>query len=267
MDFYWLYDIPTWALFSLIIGILCTVAISGCLFLRDRFDKWLGLDEQSNEIVGHFLSFTGVFYGLVLGLVAVGAWETYNSADKFVQDESARLAALYRDVSQLPDPYKGRLQSAVRDYTKAVIINEWPDQQTGKPPSAGDGPMTVLAEQLFSVPATTLNVQIIVAEAGRQLNSLVEARRTRIQSATTAIPNSLWYVLIMGSMIVLVMTWLLRINSKKLDIVINTLSGALMGTVLSFIIAMDNPYRGELSVSSDPYKLIYERLMAGEVIK
>lgn len=265
MDFYWLYDIPTWALFLLVVGGLCAIAVIGCLFLRDRFDKWLGLDDQSNEIVGHFLSFTGVFYGLILGLVAVGAWETYNSADKYVQDESSRMAALYLDVTQLPEPYKTRLQTSVKDYTKAVIVNEWPDQQSGIPPSSGDSPMTVLTEQLFSVPVTSPNIQIVVAEAGGQLNKLIEARRTRIQSATSSIPSSLWYVLVTGTIIILFMTWLLRISSKKLDVVINILSGALMGTVLAFIVAMDNPYRGELSISSSPYELIYERLMGGKI--
>jgi hypothetical protein len=106
MNLYWLYDIPTWALFLTVVGTLCAIAVSGCLFLRDRFDRWLGLDDDSNDIVGHFLSFTGVFYGLVLGLVAVGTWDTYNAASTNVENESTRLAALYRDVSQLPDSHK-----------------------------------------------------------------------------------------------------------------------------------------------------------------
>ncbi len=265
MNIYWLYDIPTWALFATIVGTICTLAVAGCLFLRDRMDNWLSLDDGSNEIVGHFLSFTGVFYGLVLGLVAVGAWETYNTADDNVQSESAHLAALYRDVTQLPQPYRAKLQTAVRVYTLAVIQKEWPDQQHGRPPMAGDKPMTALAEQLFAVPITGPNVEIVVAEAGSQMNSLVETRRTRIQSATSAIPGSLWYVLIIGTLIILVMTWMLRINNKRLDVLINILTGTMMGSVLSFIVAMDNPYRGELSVSPEPYQLIYERLMGGDI--
>ncbi len=266
MNFYWLYDIPTWALFLLIVSTVCTVSVGGCLLLRDRFDKWLGLDDNSNEIVGHFLSFTGVFYGLILGLVAVGAWDTYNSSEGYVQEETARLAALYRDVSQFPEPHRSDVQLAVRQYTWAVLNNEWPDQQNGIPPSGGDKPMTKIAAQLFAVPVTNANVQVTVSEAAAQLNKLIEARRTRIQSATSAIPVSLWYVLITGTLIVLLMTWTLRINNKRLDILINLLSGAMMGTVLAFIVAMDNPYRGELSVSSDPYKLIYERLMGGNLM-
>jgi hypothetical protein len=45
------------------------------------------------------------------------------------------------------------------------------------------------------------------------------------------------------------------------------LMSLLMGTVMAFVIAMDNPYRGELSVSSLPYQLIYERLMGGDLAR
>jgi hypothetical protein len=65
----------------------------------------------------------------------------------------------------------------------------------------------------------------------------------------------------------LMMTWLLRINNKRLDIIINLLTGTMMGTVLAFIVAMDNPYRGEISVSSESFQLIYERLMEGHLDK
>jgi hypothetical protein len=265
MNFYWLYDIPTWLLFILIVGTLCSVSVGGCLILRSRFDQWLGLDDQSNDVVGHFLSFTGVFYGLILGLVAVGSWETYNASESYVNDEASRLAALYRDVTQLPEPHRATVQLAIRNYTWAVINKEWVDQRVGILPNAGDRPMGIIAARLFAVPITSPNVQIIVTEAASQLNKLIEARRVRIQSATSAIPVSLWYVLLIGTFIILAMTWLLRIDNRRLDIVINILSGSLMGSVLSFIIAMDNPYRGEISVSSDPYQLIYERLMDGQL--
>jgi Protein of unknown function (DUF4239) len=263
MNLYWLYDIPTWALFILIIGLVCTIAVAGCLILRQKFDRWLSLTEETNELVGHFLSFTGVFYGIILGLVAVGAWETYNDAGARVDTEAARLAALYRDVTQLPEPYRGDLQLQVRMYTSAVIDKEWAHQRVGEPPAEGDRPMSSIGAKLFAVPITTKNVEVTVTEAARQFNSLVEARRARIQSVGAAIPGSLWYVLVVGTMIIIVMTWMLNIANKRLDVAINLLMGSLMGTVLAFIIAMDNPYRGELSVSSAPYQLIYDRLMEG----
>lgn len=264
MNFYWVYDYPTWVLFILVIGVLCALSAIGCILLRTRFDRWLSLSSHTNEFVGVILSFTGVFYGIILGLVAVGAWETYNDSEGRAQTESARLAAFYRDITQLPEPGRTIIQNEVRVYTWTVIKKEWPSQSKGNAPFEGDKPMTNIAALLFATPINSKNTEIVVIEAGRQFNELVEARRARIQSVDSAIPASLWYVLIIGTLIIMVMTWMLQIPNKRLDLTVNLLMGTLMGTVLSFIIAMDNPYRGELSVSAAPYQLIYERLMQGK---
>jgi hypothetical protein len=51
MNFYWLYDIPTWTLFALIIGSICTVAATGCLLLRNRMEMWLSLDHGQRVVL------------------------------------------------------------------------------------------------------------------------------------------------------------------------------------------------------------------------
>jgi hypothetical protein len=265
MNFYWLYDIPTWQLFALVNSIVCLISLVGCIILRDKTDIVLGLDSDSNEVVGHFLSFTGIFYGIIFGLVAVGAWDTYNTANDRAEYEAASLASLYRNISQLPEPSRGDIQLAARRYTWAVIHKEWPDQQKGVAPSAGDRILTELAEILYKVPATTPNVQITLAQTVDQFSQLVEARRARIQSTSSALPGSLWWVIIIGTVINIAMTWVLSIKNRRLDIAVNLLMSLLMGTVMAFVIAMDNPYRGELSVSSQPYELVYQRLMGGDL--
>jgi Protein of unknown function (DUF4239) len=261
MSFYWLYDIPTWQLFAFVNSVVCLISLIGCLVLRDRTDRWLGLNIQSNDVVAHFLSFTGIFYGIIFGLVAVGAWETYNSANDRAEKEAATLGAFYRNITQLPEPYRDNMQKITRAYAAQVINVEWPDQQSGRQPAAGDKTLTIIAEKLYAVPANTPNIEITLGQSVAQFTSLVEARRSRIQSVSAALPGSLWWVIIIGTFINIVMTWILTIENRKLDVAVNLLMSLLMGTVLAFVIAMDNPYRGELSVSSQPYQLIYERLM------
>jgi Protein of unknown function (DUF4239) len=264
---YWLYDLPSWALFLFVISVTCLVSLLGCLVFRGQFDRWLGLDSESNDVVANFLAFTGVFYGIVLGLVAVGAWETYNDATGRAEREASALAAFYRDVTQLPDPYRTELQGITRTYTWEVINKEWRDQQVGMPPQTGDDTIKKLASRLFAVPATTANIQITLTQAVAQFNVVVEARRARIQSVNGALPASLWWVIIAGTLINIAMTWLLNIKNRHLDIVVNMLMALLMGTVLAFVVAMDNPFRGEISVTPESYQLIYDRLMGGGVPK
>jgi Protein of unknown function (DUF4239) len=265
MDFYWLYDIPTWQLFALINSVVCLISLVGCIVLRDRTDVMLGLDEESNDVVGHFLSFTGIFYGIIFGLVAVGAWETYNSANERAEYEAASVGVLYRNITQLPQPHRGELQLMTRRYTWDVIHNEWPQQQKGLAPASGDRLLTELAAKLYQVPIKSPNDEITLSQTVAQFSQLVEARRARIQSTTSALPGSLWWVIIIGTMINIFMTWILSIKNRRLDIAVNLLMSLLMGTVMAFVIAMDNPFRGELSVSAQPYELIYQRLMGGDL--
>ncbi len=263
MSLYWLYDIPTWALFLIIVGLLVSISLLGCLVLRDRFDRWLGLTDGTNDLVGHFLAFTGAFYGIMLGLVAVGAWETFNNASAAVDKEASTLAALFRDVTQLPSPQDGLGQAHLRAYGWQVINREWPDQRVGLTPNSGEGAVNALGSVISGVDAGNPRNQVLMAEALRQYNSLLEARRNRIQSTEGALPAGLWFVIIFGAVINIVMTWLLDIKNLKLDIFINVLMAALLGSVLAFIIAMDNPYRGELSVSADPINAVYRAVMDG----
>jgi hypothetical protein len=267
MEFYWLYDIPGWALFTLIIGSIMVVSLCGALLLRQRFDSWLGLSEETNDLVGHFLSFTGAFYGIMLGLVAVGAWETFDDANSAVDREAATMAALYYNVIQLPAPTNKFGAKLLRDYGRAVISEEWPAQRSGIRPVQGDKPLAALGLHLgASIPASAGD-QLLMGEALSQFNSLMEARRARLETTKDALPSSLWIVIIMGALINISMTWLLTIRNTRLDLLVNILMALTLGSVLSFIIAMDNPYRGELSVDADAIEDVYLNVLSGSAIK
>jgi hypothetical protein len=265
MDFYWLYDIPNWALFLIIMGTLLAISLTGVFVLRKRFDAMLGLSDETNDLVGHFLSFTGAFYGIMLGLVAVGAWETFNSSSDAVNREASSMAALYHDVMQLPAPTDGKGQVLLREYAEQVIVNEWPQQRQGITPHAAERPLKALGIQLGLTPNNSPNTSLLLAEALSQYNELLQARRARLQTIGEGLPSSLWIVIILGAFINVAMTWLLSIKNPKLDLTVNVLMALTLGSVLAFIIAMDNPYRGELSISADSIQDVFEKVMDGQL--
>jgi Protein of unknown function (DUF4239) len=263
MDFYWLYELTTGQLFAVVTATVVVFSLAGARALRGRFDQWMGLDSGSNEIVGYFLSFTGAFYGIMLGLVAVGAWETYNSAGEAAKKEAAIAASLYRDVTYLPAPHDGRAQALLRSYAWNVVNLEWPEQQQGNVPYSAREAVEELAAEIYSVEPRTPGQEIVSAEAARQLNSLLEARRYRVEASGEGLPGSLWGVIIAGAVLNIFMTWLLSIKNPKLDLVINLSMASLLGGVLAFVIAMDNPFRGELSVLPESMNNVYTVIMDG----
>jgi hypothetical protein len=102
--FYWIYDIPTATLVFLLSAIAIAVAWSGTIFLRPFLRLFVGRQAGVNDVVGYLLGAHGVYFGILLGLLAVSAYQNYTTADGIVQQEASKLAALYRDVSPYAQP-------------------------------------------------------------------------------------------------------------------------------------------------------------------
>jgi hypothetical protein len=67
--------------------------------------------------------------------------------------------------------------------------------------------------------------------------------------------------LFLGAFVNIALTWCLVINNKKLDIIMNVLSGLLLGSLIFLIASLDNPYRGDFSVSPQAFQVLLDNLM------
>lgn len=100
----WIYDLPQWLLCASVVAIYAVTSLIGSQLLRSWVRETAADQPEHNDIVGNFLSAGGVLYGLLLGLVAVGAWQNHSDAEAIVTREATRIAALYRDLAVYPDP-------------------------------------------------------------------------------------------------------------------------------------------------------------------
>src|SRR5262249_59194315 len=131
MWFYWIYDLPNWLLCVLIVAFTVGIAVIGLLITRPVVKRIVRGTSQHNDVVSYFFAGIGVFYGLALGLIAVATWENYTDIDGVVGTEAAAVASFYRDLDGYPQPFRGRLEDMMRDYTKLVIEKEWPAHKKG----------------------------------------------------------------------------------------------------------------------------------------
>jgi hypothetical protein len=103
--------------------------------------------------------------------------------------------------------------------------------------------------------------QNCICEVLRQHNKLSDARRERNNRIQQGLPAAVWWVLFVGAFVVTCLIWFLVIANKKLDIAVNVLCGVLLGSLILLIAAMDNLFRGEFSVSPQPFELLVDGLM------
>ena len=110
---YWLYEIPALSMVGLFAALFVGVCWLG-IFLVRPFLRAFNPDASLNEVVGDFLQYFGVMYGLLLGILAVATYQSHNDVEKAVSSEASSLGALYRDVTAYPEPQRTELKTLLR---------------------------------------------------------------------------------------------------------------------------------------------------------
>ncbi len=259
MTCYWVYDLPEWAFCALMMMTSIAVSSGGVLLTRGPIRRVFG-HSGMNELVSYFLTLMGVFYGITLGLIAVGAWETYSSASEKVSHEAAALATICQDVRLLPEsPEKTQLNEALQTFTRHVIDEDWPAQRKGQIPKGGTASLEAVVKLVMALGTQTEMDRIVVAEVYSRLNSLIEQRRLRLESVNAGVPALLYWVVVLGGLINIGVTWCFVMENKFAHVMLSGVSGALIGLLIFMVAAMDHPLRGEYSLGPDPFEIVFDR--------
>jgi hypothetical protein len=256
----WLYDVSTWTMVFVVSAFFVAVTWLGTLFIRPFVRTFVRRQPGANDLVAYLLGAHGVYFGILLGLLSVEAYGNFTSCDDLVEEEATRLAALYRDSSAYPPPIREDLTAILREYTRFIIDEAWPKQQKGLVPSEGVTFINRYQDTLMSFEPKTKAQEILHTETLRLFNSLVEARRKRIDAITEEIPDILWYVVYIGAAVNLLLIWLLDMRLIT-QLFLGGVISFFLAALIALVGAMDKPFRGEVSVSSDPYKDVYDQLM------
>ncbi|NJO21985.1 MAG: DUF4239 domain-containing protein [Sphingomonadales bacterium] len=255
----WLYDMSTISLAGWFAAVFVGFTWLGVLFIRPFFRLVLRRQPGLNDIVGVILSSHCAFFGLLLGLLAVAAYQNLSDVEKTVNREAGYLRSIYRSITDYPEPTRSQTLPLIREYTRFVIEEAWPQQRRGIISSDGVARMNAIQANLFGFEPATKAQEMVHAQTLGQFAEMAEVRRARIQSVDSGVPPMMWYVVIVGALITILLVWML--DMKLLSHLL--LSGVLaffLSTVICLIFVMDKPFRGEISIGPDAYAAVYKRM-------
>jgi len=261
MNLNWLYFLPSFVFFIVVIFFFAGISISGFLLVRKHVERWLGKPPAQNEVISYYIAATGVVYGITLGLIAVGVWENYIHVNNKVEEEAATLSELYRDIASYPEPERSRMETELKLYTRYVIDEAWPLQAKGIIPIGGVDHMDNFQKMLYVYEPKTTGQQVLHATVLRSFNDYVLLRRFRVQNVTKGVEGMIWWVVFFGGLVNLILSWLFVVKNRSLHVLMNGLLGALIGALVFLIIVLDYPFRGWFKVSSESFEYAYEQLM------
>ncbi len=257
----WMYEMPTWLLAVLIVGLTVVFSLIGLYFTHRRLHGSEAATQIDNGTVGWFFSGVTVLYGLTLGLLTVATWQNYSTASGIASQEAATLAVLYRDLSGYPDSTRQPLQRQLREYTAFIVQKSWPAQRRGM---ANDMERTVLTRfqlDLLHTEVRTMGQQVLHGEAIETFNRLVELRRQRIESISMGVPGVLWATVLLGAIVTIAFSYCFAVVELRFHALLTGMLALMVGMMIFLIAALDRPYLGEVSVTPDAYQVVLDKVM------
>ena len=261
----WIHDVPTAMAAALICAVCIGFTLLGVLVFRPIARTFVRKQAGLNTVVGNFLGVYGVIYGILLGLLAVAAYERNLSVKEAVLAEGTTLYALFRDVSAFPEPTRSKLQAELVDYNDHVIEKEWPQLRRGDF-AAGALPFVgVFQATLTRFEPSRRGEEVLLAQTLATFDEFLECRATRLHRGLERIPPIMWWVVLLGAGINMLILWLLDMRIL-VQLVLGGIFSFYLGAVISLIVVMDRAFQGDYGLSPEVFERLasfMQKVMAG----
>ena len=252
-DFF--YSHSAWTDGLLIVGVWTGLALLGLWLFQRLVD--VKLREKDTETVGLTYAIVAVVFAVLIAVIIVDVWETFANSDEITTAEANQLTSVMLDTAGLPVAEGDAIRADIDQYIDIVTKSEWPSQQKGDLDDEAFRPgwlvVGKMSSQLAAFEPKTMGQNATKAEMLRTVNNLIKARRNRILAAGDHLPDTVWDILIIAGVVAVFYTYLFGAHSFRIHLAITGLIAATIALTFTLIVALDYPFRGDLSVSDDAF--------------
>ena len=232
-------------------GVLAAVAIV-CVLQRS-FDQRTLADGHGTT--GNLLAVVGTLYAVMLGLVVVDAMVRFERAIDVVQAESTALADIHIMADRLPEPFRGRVQGACRDYAVAVVETEWQRlAEKGEPSIEARRAGLRVLRSLEGFEPETESQKALYPMLVQEMQTAWDQRRERIATAHYGVPAVEWVALLLGAVVTVTLGGLFPFGHFRFHLLVTSLAALVMVLNLYLVSLFGYPFSGDLRVSDLPFR-------------
>jgi hypothetical protein len=253
-----LYSNPTWVVGLVVVGIWTGLSLLG-LWIFSRFSNAQDR-EKDTETVGLTYAIVAVVYAVLIAFIVVDVYETFSRADEVATAEANQISNVMFATAGLPSQVGKAVRGDLNQYLDIVIKTEWPSQQAGNLEEAvfdkGWDSLAHLSTSVAVFEPATLGQNANKAAMLHSINELIKARRTRILAAGEHLPDIVWQILLIAGAVAVVYTYLFGAHNFRIHLTITGLVATTIALAFVLIIALDYPFRGDVSVSDDAFSSV-----------
>lgn len=216
------------------------------------------IDEQIPEsdrgVIGNFIEWFGVVYGVTLALVVVEVWKNFTMINNEVDREADALVLLLRTVSYLNDPNALKaFASRLREYTDLIL-------QNSKNADEAKQKLDEVHEWIGNTINDEQTPPILASEMIRLINEAIDLRGDRLAHERERIPKAFWSIVIIASILWLICFFGLKIEKVYIAFFICGSATFIVASLLFIIADLNQPSEGFFRISFEPFEVLREEL-------
>jgi hypothetical protein len=254
------YDIPTIQLAILFSIVAVSAAVIGLVVVKPLLRLILGTGPEFNQSLSYGATGFNLFYGLLLGLLTVAAYQANERVQQAILAEATAVGSLYAGLRSYPEPTQSEVQALLRDYVLFTIYSDWDAHRHGRILDGGDNRADAIRQRLSAFePVTNGQMALHTAMIG-SFQDFSQARQQRLAGVITEIPNVLWYAVLVGALVNVILFVMLKMRFAQ-HLLLGMITSFFLGVILFVIVSLDDPMRGDQGLEPRPFLLLWERQM------
>jgi hypothetical protein len=195
-----------------------------------------------------------LIYSLILAFVIVAVWNNYEELNNTIEKEADKLSNILIHSQELPDSMSRPIQNAVRDYARLVVSNEW---QTSTEEKLNNTKLPLLRQMIVKFESAQPTEEKILDIIDDDLSDAADLRRERINHHHSHVPGMVWVILIAGTIITVLCSYLFSVEPKRLHYLLTCLLTCMIALSLFLVYMLDHPFQGTSHVSGKPFEDLY----------
>lgn len=248
--------IPFWGLLLILFLISIIIYTLVGLFFEKYLPHFFQNPDHS-QVASGLVQIISLFYGLILGFLIIILWQNFEKLQNTINGEATALATILRSSAAFPTDTQIKIQNAVQRYLDVVLNHEWPRMKRGN--VIADVNSEIAVSQLYNSilfyePQST-NQQSIYDSVISQLDRVIEARRTRLDTIHYNFPAPLLSILLVGSIILIVfLPTIAGLKTRDYQHFLKISICCYLVFNLSVILSLKYPFSGKYSISNTAFR-------------
>lgn len=234
------------------------ISVMGLNLVRRRYSH--ETLKENHEVAGFIYNAFMLIYAVLVAFVVFVSWTDYSESKRNVEMEANLIVDVFSDSRGLPDTMRTAVRTAIAEYVRLVINEEWKEMEHGRFSHAAREKLAKLWDIYFTSDMNLLPNQAAYEESLSRLNDLGEYRRMRIFSSRDQVPGLIWLVLIICALCSVTYTFFFGVKNLKAQYIMTSVLALINALILYLIFVLDHPFKGTGKISSGTFMSV-ERLI------